>query len=329
MMTSSTFPYPKLEIVLIGHKSIQYFEKWIESYLAQKDIDFIKDVCITIWDDTPEVNPEDYIRIISRMHSAPLLLSMDFRKSYSKWPLTYTEKVNSAIYKSQAEYVLVMNPDTYFSNPFTLVRCLDMLEMSPEVSALNFAIETESYEEVNYGGFSVNLLGGFSPKEVFSSVCPITLTGTAFVIRKNTFMFLTGFKESFEMYAEETELSLRMAMKGFPIYTMNDTIMHIGGGSQEVKLKSFCPRRRYLTLRNNALLWGANAKNLFWILYMIRLLLIPLEFMAVRKSFKECYLRAFLDSIRMLKKTRANTKRTGRVISEYEFLNKYWIISLN
>lgn len=327
-MPSSTFPYPKLEIILIGHKSIQYFEKWLVSYLAQKDIDFTIDVGVTIWDDTPEVNPSDYMQIVRKKEVYRQILSMDYKKSSARWPLTYAEKVNSAVYNSQAKYVLIMNPDTEFRDPWTLAHCIDMLDMFPETSALNFAIHTQGYEQVNYGGYSVNLLGGFSQREVMTSVCPLTLTGTAFIIRKNTFMFMKGFQEAFEMYAEETELSLRMAMKGFPIYCMSQTIRHVGGGSQEIKLNSFCPSRRYLTLRNNALLWGANAKNFFWILYVLRLLLIPLEYIAVRKSFKECYLKAFLDSIRMLKKTRANTNRTGRVISEYEFLNKYWIISL-
>lgn len=339
---------PKISILMVGYKSSRFFPEFWKSLIEQDEISLMHDVELLIYDSTISYCEYSNYLSFSDLHnykegehgeehifaeivkfSYPSLISLTERQ---KGGLSYTQAINFLASQAQGDYLFILNPDTKFTYHKCIYRLLDLMDSQPKAAATNLLVSTQGFPKSNGGSNHVNILGGFGSgiNPNVNNHCVLTLTGTAFVIRKSIWeSYYHGFNELFEMYGEETELSLRMAMHDEVVFGGYQTIWHEGAGSQSVKLKQFSPYRRYLTLRNNALMWGMHAKNLFWGLYILRLLLIPVEYVALcfmgypyRVTFPT-YWKAFKDAITMLPKFRKTSTRQSFKLSEFQFLRRW------
>ncbi len=325
---------------MVGYKSSRFFPEFWKSLIKQDEISILHDVELLIYDST--ANERAYqlylgeVTISEARYYNKIVRFIDTPNINPHF--TYTQAINLLASQAQAPLLFIINPDTKIGYHKCIYRLLDLMDSQPKAAATNLLILTEGFSKYNGGSNHVNLVGGFGSgiNPNVNNRCVLTLTGTAFVIRKSIWQsYYHGFNELFEMYGEETELSLRMAMHDEVVFGGYQTIWHEGAGSQSVKLKQFSPYRRYLTLRNNALMWGMHAKNLFWGLYILRLFLIPVEYVALcfmgypyRVTFPT-YWKAFKDAIGMLPKFRKTSTRQSFKLSEFAFLKRWFRFTFN
>ena len=333
---------------MVGYKSSRFFPEFWRSLVQQGDIDLKHDVEVLIYDSTIEYSEySEYLEFSDNIkegeHREEQLFADVVRFSYPnlesltdplnrKGSLNYTQAINLLASQASASLLFILNPDTKFEYYKCISHLIEFMECQLYASATNLLVQTEGFSNYNGGSIHVNLFGGFGDgiNPNTDNRLVLTLTGTAFVIRKDKWNNYKGFNELFEMYGEETELSLRMAMCDEIVFGGYETIWHEGAGSQSIKLKQFNSMRRYFTLRNNALMWGMHAKNLFWGLYILRVFLIPCECMALWfKGYPyyvivPTYWKAFKDAITMLPEFRKTSTRQSFKLSEFGFLKRWF-----
>jgi len=159
--------------------------------------------------------------------------------------LGYSKAANQAITSSTAEYVLLLNGDTVLE-PGALLGLGNYLDLHPKAglvgprllnvdgslqsSCRNFPRPFSLYPLIKYIPIWRNyylLTWEHNQDRVVPWV-----TGAALAIRRKAFTSTGGFDESYFMYFEEVDLSLRLQQKGWEIhFTPTSTIMHVGQAS--------------------------------------------------------------------------------------------------
>lgn len=183
-------------------------------------------------------------------------LSPDF--PWVKWVANkentgFSKACNQAFALASGEYSLFLNPDTVIPAD-SLKNSLNFLDKHPEIGALgvrmlddNGRFLPESKRGIPGPQASFFKLFGFSslfPRSRFFSAyyaghvgemetAPVdALSGAYLLIRSPLFKSLGGFDESFFMYAEDIDLSIRVKQAGYSCYYFSEvTIRHAKGKS--------------------------------------------------------------------------------------------------
>jgi len=135
---------------------------------------------------------------------------------------------------AQGSYLAFINPDTLVVEGW-LEKLIDTLESDNDTGLVTSKILlTHAPEKINTCGNDIHISGltlcrgmnqpasEFAKREAVSSV-----SGAAFVIRKTLFEQLGGFDESFFIYMEDTDLSLRARLAGYKcVYEPESLIKH-------------------------------------------------------------------------------------------------------
>ncbi len=160
---------------------------------------------------------------------------------------------NQGIALSNAEFLLVLNPDTILSED-SLDICLTFLRSRPEAGAVGLKMIDGSgkYLRESKRGFPTpaasffkmtGLAGLFPGSKIFSSYymghleeqtpqVVDVLTGACMFLRKKVLDITGGFDEQFFMYAEDIDLSFRITQAGFLNYYLpQSAIIHFKGES--------------------------------------------------------------------------------------------------
>jgi GT2 family glycosyltransferase len=167
--------------------------------------------------------------------------------------LGFAKANNMALAKATGDIILFLNPDTILSESI-LCKCISFFQQNNKAGALGvrmidgsgrflpeskrgFPTAWRSFSKLSglssifpaskvFAGYS---LGHLNEKEIY----PIEVIAGAFMmIRKEVLDRIGGFDERFFMYAEDIDLSKRIADAGFINYYMgNETIIHFKGES--------------------------------------------------------------------------------------------------
>ncbi len=160
----------------------------------------------------------------------------------------YAAGINRAVRSAaDAASVLILNPDAAL-DPDSVPRMLDTLRspgvgiVGPRVresdGSLSPTIRRES-TMLRVGGLSFTRLAAFSERVEEPSAYDHEhdvdwLVGAILLVARECFDALGGLDESFFLYSEETDFSLRAKEAGWAtVYTPHAGALHVGGGSGE------------------------------------------------------------------------------------------------
>jgi N-acetylglucosaminyl-diphospho-decaprenol L-rhamnosyltransferase len=153
---------------------------------------------------------------------------------------------NVGIRKSDGDYILLLNSDTYLIDD-SLCHAIMYLDESEKIFGCGCCLVDEQMRPgVSYGEFpslwtvvkeiAANRFCGLRaivPESGHPDIIPIDFPCGAFFLIKRVYLDKTGLlDESFFMYFEETDLALRAKRMGYEIVLMkNVRIVHLGGAS--------------------------------------------------------------------------------------------------
>jgi GT2 family glycosyltransferase len=160
----------------------------------------------------------------------------------------YAAGINTAVAASpDAEAILILNPDATL-DPECIPRMLDVLRkpgngiVAPRVREADGSLSPtlrRGPTMARVGGLSFTGLPFFQeriedPREYETEHEVEWAVGAILLVREECFRALKGLDESYFLYSEETDLSLRAKDSGWAtVYTPNAGAVHIGGGSGE------------------------------------------------------------------------------------------------
>ena len=139
--------------------------------------------------------------------------------------------------KGEAEYLLLLNPDTKIIEADTVKRLVNSItEFDAQVLGPRLVThkgKTQWWDHSELHGWRARLAnscGGSYWREHARAVEAAWISGAVSLINKQWFDELGGFDENFFLYAEEEELCLRLRQKGGRvIYDPTITMFHHGG----------------------------------------------------------------------------------------------------
>lgn len=168
---------------------------------------------------------------------------------------------NLAVASSDSDYVLLLNTDA-FMQPESLTVLEQYMRVNPlvgvvgptilnadstvQTAAWNFPSPLQSLFE--YSGIGnlfprIPLIGGYRKWGHDKTQRVPWLIGACILIQRSVFVDIGGFDSAFFMYAEETDLQMRIRRAGYDIHLCADTqVVHLGGGSGTMDSESV---RRY------------------------------------------------------------------------------------
>lgn len=140
---------------------------------------------------------------------------------------------NQAARESRGRYLFLLNPDAVCTSDQDLAALVAYMEAHPKVGLVGTRITN------NQGECQVTAFDHY-PREKQSqrdfSKLPgrvATVLGASMFIRREAFEKIGGFDEDYFLYAEETDLCLRLREAGYEIaYFEGVTVQHVGGGSE-------------------------------------------------------------------------------------------------
>lgn len=237
--------HPKVSIITVGYNSLEDLKRCLPSFAAQQYPNFE----IVVVDNASKDGTASYLSA----HFPSVRLYCAERN------LGFGGGNNWAAREAEGEYLAFINPDTTVE-PDWLYRLVEALQ-DPQVGIATPKILMMSQpDRINTCGNDVHYTGygylrGWSqpadsmntPERVFS------VSGAAFLIRKDLFLQLGGFDENFApAYVEDTDLSWRAMLLGYTaVYVPASVVYHdytMGFGPEKYH---WLERNRYQMILKN------------------------------------------------------------------------------
>jgi len=192
---------------------------------------------IIIFNNSPEEKLEDLKEIY-----------LNIKIINSEKNLGFTKGCNIAVNNSNKKYILILNPDILFINEF-ISYGIKFLEENKDFGAVGFKIlnpdGTIQKESLRNFPTPLNTLLRFLnldsllkirysyfDRELDKSKEANILSGACMLIRKEAFLSINGFDESFFLYGDDIDLCIRLKNKGWKLYYLPiESVIHYKGGS--------------------------------------------------------------------------------------------------
>ncbi|PJF28450.1 MAG: glycosyltransferase family 2 protein [Phototrophicales bacterium] len=237
--------HPKVSIITVGYNSLEDLKRCLPSFMAQQYPNFE----IVVVDNASKDGTASYLSA----HFPSVRLYRAERN------LGFSGGNNWAASEAEGEYLAFINPDTTVK-PDCLYWLVETLQDRSVGIATPKILMMSQPDRINTCGNDVHYTGygylrGWSqsadsmntPERVFS------VSGAAFLIRKDLFLQLGGFDENFApAYVEDTDLSWRAMMCGYSaVYVPSSVVYHdytMGFGPQKYH---WLERNRYQMILKN------------------------------------------------------------------------------
>jgi hypothetical protein len=253
--------------------------------------------------------------------------------------LGFAEGYDIAIEKIDADYVVLLNPDTIVIDPNWVNYLLEAMTRNPKVVAVTCKMVSWGDHSIldSVGGMGIPFWRGFvdigreqHDNEQYDSeeFEPFSFCGGAALIRRDVFLKARGFDRKFFMYFEDADLSWRLRLVGYRIvFAPQAKVAHYFSGS--FGTKAVDARRLYYCQKNllRAILKNCGS-SLRWALRNYLLLsLISAAGISVLEPMKAiAVVRAILWNLLNLRDTYFHRLRvqTSRTASESEILTRMY-----
>ena len=232
----------ELSIIIVNYRVYPYLDACLQAVSAA--LSTLDAQIIVVDNDTEEAKQKRLAASFSKVEWICLNQNIGFARAN-----------NLALKKAVGKYILFLNPDTSIQSN-VLYDALEYLTKHPQVGAVGvqmldgdgcFLPESKRDQPSLLGSlFKLTGLANFFPKSAFfnsyalghldkNAVYSVPVLAGAFMIMPTPLIKkLTGFDESFFMYGEDIDLSLRILQQGFENhYLGNLSITHYKGASSK------------------------------------------------------------------------------------------------
>ncbi len=239
---------PRASVIVVNHNGRGYLEGCLRSLLERgggEDEVILVDNCST--DGSAEV--------VEQLFPQIRVIRNEVNEGFGR-------ASNLGARQARGAYLAFLNPDTVVE-PGWLEPLLAALNADPQAALVTSKILLlGDPERVNTCGNDVHFTGltlcrGMGAKrKTFRATAEVSaISGAAFAARREVFEALGGFDESFFLYMEDTDLSLRARLAGYHCLCVPASVVYHDYGLR------FGPQKTYLQERNRYLML---LKNLRW-----------------------------------------------------------------
>lgn len=234
-----------LSVVIVNTNELHHLRRCLPSIFAQDYDDFE----VLIVDNNSTDGSVEYVQ--QNFPRARLVRN--------KENLGYAGANNAGFEHATGDYIMVLNPDTEAMPGFLseMVRAMDTnpgaglatckILLMDQPHLINACGNDISYTGLTFCRGLDRPANQFAQPEVVSAV-----SGAAFVIRRSVLDEIGGFDESFFIYYEETDLSLRAMVAGYQvIYVPTAVILHNYAFRFSPKKCFYQERNRYYSMLKN------------------------------------------------------------------------------
>ena len=333
---------PKVSIVILNFNGQKYLEKFLPFLIKTK----YENYEIVIADNASTDNSVAFIN----SYYPQLKLKINSKNS------GFAGGYNWALQDIEADYFVLLNSDVEVTENW-LFPLIKLLESNKQIAIAQPKLldyyNRNKFEYAGAAGGWLDIFGyPFAKGRIFTT-CetdnnqynveePIFwASGAALCIKAAVFFEVGGFDDSFFAHQEEIDLSWRIQLKGYYVYSCPSSIVfHIGGGTLQKGR-----RKIFLNFRNNLLML---AKNLIpiekWMVFPVRIILdIAFAFYKLCALDFDHFISIFKAHFSFYKKVLTNKIKktpnrkplhlllgiyTRLIIVSYYFLNKNTFILL-
>lgn len=250
---------PLVTIGIVTCNSADYIQNCLKSLAALKYTQFE----VVIFDNNSSDTTLERISKVSLRKSTVLT---------SKHNVGFAAAHNTIARKSKAKYLVILNPDTYV-DPLFLSMLVKVLEKDTTVIAVQPLVYLFNTKKINLTGKVTHFLGFDWIRNYTESTVPpagavFSISGSGVCVRRELFLSLGGFDETYFMYYEDTDFSWRALLCGYKLYFEPKSIMF-----HDYK---YIPKETYLALHKKLFLIERNrlttvlknysAKSLFFLI---------------------------------------------------------------
>jgi len=207
-----------ISVIIINYNTADLIKQCVTSILNQTGVTYE----IIVADNA---STDDSVNVLKTFGESITLIA-------NKDNLGFGKANNRAFKKSKGRYLFLLNPDAELMGQDALYKAVKYMEEYPECGLAGTQIinNNNQIEKTYYDHY---------PREDQSSIdfskLPgklATVLGASMVIRRDVFEAVNGFDEDFFLYAEETDLCLRIRKYGYQIqYNDSAVVKHIGSAS--------------------------------------------------------------------------------------------------
>ncbi|MDP6417134.1 MAG: glycosyltransferase family 2 protein, partial [Gammaproteobacteria bacterium] len=223
----------------------------------------------------------------------------------------FSVAMNRAVEAVSGDYVALLNNDTE-CEPQWLEKLAYALDQHPDIGfcaakMMHFnrrqIIDTAG-DMFSIAGFAFKRGGLHIDQEQYNR--PERVFGAcagAAMYRKSVFDDLGGFDEDFFIYQEDSDLSFRAQLAGFPcLFVPKAVVYHHVGGTSKQSSTAFSRRLKRLEHRNLIFILVKNLPGSLWFRYGLWIILahFALFLMQASKGFGIATLQGYVDAIRGL-----------------------------
>lgn len=249
-------PLPKVAIVILNWNGRKYLEQFLPAVLASS-------YAGAEWVVADNGSTDDSVSFLQKNYPAVRLIRFDRNYGFAKG-------YNEALKQVESDYYMILNSDVEVP-PDWLTPMVDLLESDKNIAACQPKIlsfnNKKMFEYAGAAGGWLDKYGYPFAKGRIFDICeedhgqydqtePIFwASGAALFIRSRIFHEMKGFDEYFFAHQEEIDLSWRIQLAGYKIYSCPASVVyHVGGGT----LPRGNSLKTYLNFRNNRIMMSKN-----------------------------------------------------------------------
>lgn len=261
-----------VSVIVVNYNTADLIPSCLNSILKQDDVNYE----ILVVDNHSD---DDSLQVLKDYESQIKLIPNETNRGFGR-------ANNQAARLATGRFLFFLNPDAALTSSKDLKTLCDYLEnnnyglVGTRIVNRNEQTELTAFDhyphqsQTNYDFRSL-------PGEIAS------VLGASMFMRHNLFDELNGFDEEYFLYAEETDLCLRIRKAGYAIGYCNEvTVQHIGSASERKNsridvmrkkkmgkylfYRKHYPKRDVIAIANRDL---ANARRKLWVLRLIKVLI--------------------------------------------------------
>lgn len=212
----------RVSVIVVNYNTATEVIDCLHSVLSQQDIDF------EVWV-VDNASVDDSVARLQHTFGSRIQLIQ------SPDNLGFGRANNCAAAKASGEYLYLLNPDAHLTDPHDLKRLVDFLIERPRSGLAGTRVIQQHSQQViaaahQYPG-QRHLKTTRGLQDLPGDIA--WLQGSSMLIRAACFHHIGGFDPDYFLYAEETDLCLRLRKAGYFIDVCTDVkVQHIGGASQ-------------------------------------------------------------------------------------------------
>ncbi|EKD70719.1 MAG: hypothetical protein ACD_46C00428G0002 [uncultured bacterium] len=209
-----------ISVLIVNFNTAELVKKCIESILKQRDVRFEMIV-------VDNHSHDESVSILREFGSDIKLIVNQDNKGFGA-------ANNQAFRQSGGRYLFLLNPDAICLTELDLYHAVRFMDNHPECGlAGTRIIDSENHLQTTAWDHYPRQ----DQAQIDFSGLPgtiATVLGASMIIRRDAYAKVGGFDEDFFLYAEETDLCLRLRKQGYMIGFCDDiTVQHVGGASEK------------------------------------------------------------------------------------------------